>query len=309
MNRRAGLLLAALVVLALGAVLVWNAGSSTPDRSARNPSPSADRTGPTREPVTGAAPEPVVRAGRTTWLAPSPAAEAALPTVTGPLPESLAIDEIYPVLRPGDVQRAVMVLGVVGDTSTLQRLLVLDQSWQAFELELGGLGRTTGGLTLSRGGLSADGTRLALGEVESYVVLDLPDLTRRYVDVGPVSTRDLSWSDGSVVVEERPAVFGEPGSSRQVSLVVSGGVDLLRTEDAALRLDGPRPSECCAVAGWSRPGHVLYESRDGTRLRVLDWDTRSGRVARVSTIEPVVSNNWYLLTSYAVPGRVTQPRS
>jgi hypothetical protein len=309
-RRRTSLVVAAVVVAAVVAAMVvllfWDTGAPAPtshDSEVRVTGSSG--AGPTA----GATRRPVVRAGHTTWFAPRAGDEAGLPTVPGLLPEALAVDETYPRLRPGAVERAVLAMGVFGDAAALDRLLVLDESWQVFEVPLAGIARTTAGLGLSRGGLSADGTRLALGGVGTYVVVDLRDLSRARVGVNDTSTRDLSWSHGSVVLGERPAVLREPATSRTVAMVTGGGVPRIRTQGASLVLDGPRPSRCCAVAGWSRRGHVLYESREGARLHILDWDTTTGEVAQVSTIEPVVSNDWYLQTSYAGLAEVAHPRS
>ena len=69
-------------------------------------------------------------------------------------------------------------------------------------------------------------------------------------------------------------------------------------DSAPLVLDGERATACCAVAGWTDRHHVLFEFRSSPQLHVLAWDTATGKVTLISTIEPVVSNEWYLVTSY-----------
>lgn len=316
-----GLLLAA-TGLALVALLVWRAGMFAPHHrsqvsparphSSSTPGPGRNPAGSTGVPTEGTRRPPVTAArGGKTWFAPAAQDESALPAVTGPVPERIAVDEQYPPLRRGDVTRAVMLMGVVGDTSTVQRLLVMDESWQVFEVDIARLGGVAGGPTLSRDALSPDGTRMAVGRTGGYAIVDLRDLSQEAVGLGDSGTGYLSWAHGTVVTGRRKDARAEPSSDRTASLVTlrPGGVRTQRNappaivvegaDRAALVLDGPRPTGCCAVAGWSRPGHVLFESRDGPELHLLDWDTASGSTALVSTIEPVVSNDWYLLTSYA----------
>ena len=310
---------------ALVAVLLWQVGSSAPEQRTLNPlqktSPGETSSpSPTRFPAAGRSRPPDARVdGRRIWVAPAPELESELAVVEGPFPESIPVAERYPALRVGHVQRALAVLGVVGDTAALDRLLVLDDSWQAFELDLAPLA-APGGPTMSRGALSPDGTRLALGMTGSYVVVNLRDLTRQRVGVGDISTRDISWANRSVVLGGTSTVREHHASSRTAELSegITGiaGVDteadpvsavVVNGRDPALLvLDGDRPGACCAVVGWLGADRVLYESRYGLTLHLLVWNTRTGEVSRVSAIEPAVSNDSYLLISYAKLG---QPRS
>jgi hypothetical protein len=298
-------------VAALLAVAVWQGTTAEPEREASReaePSRSAQPSASPVEPTSSRSPDAVLR-GRPVWVAPPPSAEAGLPTTSGPLPRQLRVDRAYPPLRAGAVQRALMVLGVVGDTAVLDRLLVLDESGQVFELDLGPLAGP-GGPTLSRGALSPDGTRLALGRTGAYVVVDLLSPARQTVHATGGSTSELSWTDGAVVRREKNRVAGDSRMAElttgiaeieglvlrgdQASAIMVGGAD-----GALLVLDGDRPGTCCVVAGWLDGDRVLYESRAGPQLHLLAWHTGTGRVSLVSTVEPAVSNDSYLLTSYA----------
>ena len=223
-GRRIGLLAAGLG-LAVAALVVWRAGSSTVGEQTLNPLPAAPSTSAqagdpaVASPLEGTGRPPAARVrGRKVWFAPSVDDEGDLPVTTGPLPESIAVDVRYPPLHAGDVTKAVMVLGVIGDTSTLDRLLVLDESWQVFELDVGGLDADGGGPTLSRGALSPDGTRMAVGQSGAYVVVDLHDLTRVRT-VTDVGTRDLSWSGGNVMAAAGHPAVVEPATSRTARVV------------------------------------------------------------------------------------------
>lgn len=315
--------------LAAGAALVavvlalWQAGSFTSGRETLNPLPGPPDPGPDISSGAGASPgarpsegssrpPALILDGGPVWFAPAPDVEAALPTTDGPLPEEIRVDQGYPLLEPGDVTRALMVMGVVDGTSTVTRLLVLDESWQVFEVDLGPVRRAgVGGPILSSHALSPDGTRLALGLTGGYVELDLSDLTTQHVAVSDASPGELSWSHGTVVVGNRAEEAEEPSGTRTASIETVAG-HVVRAEHehpsavrvrgeppALLVLDGDRGSGCCKVAGWSTPGQVLYESRTGPLMHVLDWDTETGSVALVSTIQPVVSSTSYLQTTYA----------
>lgn len=309
---------AVLVVLAL---IAWQLASSSPEQQTLNPLPAAPSprqdasagggVADEPRPTEGASRAPVARVeGRRVWFAPSPDVEADLPQVKGPLPSVVPVDRGYPPLRAGDVRRALMVMGVVDDTATLTRILVLDESWQVFEMLPSSVGGPTR-RTMSPGALSPDGTRVALGLPGGYVVVDLRDLGTRLVGVADVGPRDLSWSRGTVVLGDGPTVRGDR-STGTAKVVVTDGIPGVTTQSdrpsavvvdrpgrAMLVLDGARSISCCAVAGRPDRDHVLYESRTGPRLHVLSWDTTTGMVALVSTVEPVVSTTWYIVTSYS----------
>ena len=311
MRLRPAVVLAGLVALLL-CVAVWQGTSSEPGRetngqSAERSRPAQPSTSP-GEPTSSRSPD-ALRDGRRIWVAPLPSAESGLPTTSGPLPRHLRVDRAYPPLRAGAVQRAVMVLGVVGDTAVLDRLLVLDESGQVFELDLGPL-MSPGGPTLSRGALSPDGTRLALGRTGAYVVVDLRAPVRQTVHATGGSTSELSWEDGAVVTRARNRVAADTRTAELTAgiagiegLALRGGqasaIAVTGDGKALLVLDGDRTGTCCAVAGWLDPDRVLYESRTGPRLHLLAWHTGTGRVSLVSTVEPAVSYDSYLLTSYA----------
>lgn len=328
-------MVAGVAVVVLVVLLMWRA--TTPGQGPDGPSPAA---GASPVPSEGRSRAPDARFdGRKVWLAPAPNDEADLPQVAGPLAPTVEVDVSYPDLRAGDAPTALMVMGVVDDTSTLTRLLVLDESWQVFELDLTDV-RGPGGPTIGRTSLSPDGSRLAFGQTGAVVVLGLGDLVPTRTRVGETSTRELLWSRGSVVLSDGTRVdpdtgevtrgrsreprFGaglgvvegpvrqEPGTGRRAGVVMTDGIRGVATDSGTpwavavsgkdgglLVLDGDRPGACCAVAAWTAPDHVLFEVRTGPRLDLLDWDTGSGKLSKVSTIEPVVSNEWYLVTSYA----------
>ncbi|HET9861119.1 MAG TPA: hypothetical protein VFQ19_15165, partial [Nocardioidaceae bacterium] len=272
MRVRAAVGLALLVALLL-CVAVWQGTTSESEReTSRKPEPSRSAQPSTSpgEPTSNRSSD-ALRDGRRIWVAPLPSAESGLPTTPGPLPRHLRVDQAYPPLRAGAVQRAVMVLGVVGDTAVLDRLLVLDESGQVFELDLGPL-MSPGGPTLSRGALSPDGTRLALGRTGAYVVVDLRAPVRQTVHATGGSTSELSWADGAVVTRARNRVAADTRTAELTvgiagieGLAVRGGqasaIAVTGDGKALLVLDGDRTGTCCAVAGWLDPDRVLYESR------------------------------------------------
>ncbi|HJR38312.1 MAG TPA: hypothetical protein VJ819_08015, partial [Nocardioidaceae bacterium] len=285
---------------ALLAVAVWLGTTAEPEREASREagiSRPAQPSGSPVEPTSSRSPDALLR-GRPVWIAPPASAEAGLATTSGPLPRQLRVDRAYPPLRPGAVQRAVMVLGVVGDTAVLDRLLVLDESGQVFELDLGPMAGP-GGPTLSRGALSPDGTRLALGRTGAYVVVDLLSPARQTVHATGGSTSELSWVDGAVVRREKTRVAGDSRTAELTMGIAQIEGLVLRAGGALLVLEGERPATCCAVAGWLDRDRVLYESQTGPQLHLLAWHTGTGRVSLMSTVVPAVSNDSYLLTSYA----------
>lgn len=296
---------------------------------------SSDRTRPEGgppdpvRPVRGRARPPDARVGgRDIWFAPDIAVESRLAQITGPVPRVIEVDQPYPTLSRGDVRAAVLVMGVLDDTASVERVLVLDESGQLFEVEtdrlLGGPGRASrpgaAGQTrfpriVTSAELSQSGTRIRFGHPGDATILDLRRLAVRKVPGTPPGNRppgavtahaglefdgwvgpgkSSPWSPQAARVAETAGVAGVSTEVERPKAVVVDG-----DRRALLVLDGKRGAACCRVAGWLAPDRVLLESRSGERLRLLGWDTGTGRVGLVSTISPVVGNDSYLTTSYA----------
>ena len=322
----------ALAAAAVGAfVWLWIDSTSAPDGpAASDPSASSPRpvvpsdqaltpgTDPRaagqagaarRVPARAKARAPEARvAGRRVWVAPSVPAEARLREVALGLPAEIDLTQAYPVLRAGDLTAAVVAMAVTDDTASIRRLLVLGETGQVFEVPSLAWGQQS----VSSAVLNARGTRLRLGVPDGSLVLDLlllrADRSSREPAASPAvspSTPDLRvrlWSGPGKRSTFAPRVA-------RVATRLDVGPD--RGDDTqAVLVDGDRPamlvlgggrraSYCCAVAGWVAPDEVLVESRSETRMRLLAWNVATSRVDRVSTIAPVVGNDWYLATSYA----------
>lgn len=320
-RRSTALLVTGAVVAVVAAGLVWGSARDvpSPDTSAGEPRQPVEAPTMRSRPTEGLAGPPDARVGgRTVWFAPDAVDESELAVAAGPVPGSIEVDQPYPLMRPGDVSRASMVMGVVNDSAAVERLLVLESSGQVFEVDVEGAFDASRQPGVSRIvvsiSLSSRGTRITLGQPNGEVVLDLLRLrvgrgspyssgAAHNSDPAPAGLEFRGWTGpakanrSSTQVARAATTAGIPGlrteSDRPTAVVVDG------ERRALLVLDGDRGTACCEVAGWLGPSRVLVESRSADQLRLLAWDIESGRLFLVSTISPVVDNDSYLVASYA----------
>jgi len=275
-------------------------------------SEATTREGPTEQavPARGKPRPPQARlSGRPVWVAPDPAQEPHLRRVSGPLPAAIDLDQAYPELTPGSVERALLAMTVVDDTSAVRRILILDVAGQVYEIS--SLAQTADVRMPIE--LSPDGTGLRFGYVDGPVTLELlrpslldegaPPAARPPSPAGVAGLRFRGWRGASVQSPSSNAVArvadsaGLRGvatdSDRPQALVVDG------PRRGVLVLDGQRSAYCCKVAGWLSPDQVMVETRAVDQLRLLSWDVRTGRVGLLSEISPVVGPDWFVATSYA----------
>ena len=232
-------------------------------------SEATTREGPTEQavPARGKPRPPQARlSGRPVWVAPDPAQEPHLRRVSGPLPAAIDLDQAYPELTPGSVERALLAMTVVDDTSAVRRILILDVAGQVYEIS--SLAQTADVRMPIE--LSPDGTGLRFGYVDGPVTLELfrpslldegapPQRVRRALPAWP----DFVSAAGEALACSPPRPTPSPGSRTRPAC------------EAWLRIaTGPKR--------WSSTGHVAGSScwtvsarRTAARSRAGSRPTRS----------------------------------